>query len=258
MSQLSCALRAGLSFLAAFSWGPVTAAAGEAEAKASASIVAGFTTDYVYRGISLNGERPTGLLNLDATWGPVFFNGLVIGTDLGEDGLGRDIGTIEADATVGLKQSLGDAEVSLGVKYTGYPNGRDLVNGTLERRERDFIEFFLGGTFNLTPTASIGGYAYWTPDFYYESGQVTTLELKGALALPEVLGIGSRLTSTVGQVRSDARDFVIPGNGYVYCNAGIEGRVDRIMFDLRYWATDVKGIDGFENRIALTIGMLFD
>lgn len=231
------------------------AAAAEAPAQLTGYMIAGATSDYVYRGVSLTAERPTGLLFVEAAYGIAYFNGMLIGNELGEDALGRSIGNLEADATVGIKPTLGNVEFNLGAKYTGYPNGRDIVFDTLIPAERDFVEFFAGGKVNITPSLSLGGTVYWTPNFYYETGDVTTLELQGAVVLPSVANVQSRLTSTVGHVRSEGRDIVSPGHGYTYYSAGIEGQLDKLVFDLRYWNTDVHNLDAFEQRIVVSLGI---
>ncbi len=223
----------------------------------TASLIAGGTTDYVYRGVSLSGERPTGFIFGEASNGFLYANGLLVGNDLGVDAQGRSIGNLEADLTIGITPSIGNVDFNFGGKYTGYPNGRDIIAGTLLHAERDFIEFFAGAKVNFDKTASLGATGFFTPDFYNETGRVRTLEMQGALALPAMLGVQPRLTGTVGIVRSDARDVVSPGHGYVYTNAGIDGTIDRLYFDLRYWTTDVRNIDAFGQRVALTVGVKF-
>lgn len=227
----------------------------EASSPFSGYVIFGATSDYVFRGVSLSGERPTGLAFVEAAYSAFYFNGTLIGTELGEDALGRSIGNLEADATVGVRPTLGIVDFNLGVKYTGYPNGRDIVFGTLNHAERDFIEFFAGGKVNFNETFSLGGTYYWTPNFYYETGDVTTLELQAAVVLPTLFNVQSRLTSSAGHVRSEARDVVSPGHGYSYFNAGIEGQLDRLVFDVRYWTTDVSNIDEFDRRLVVSLGI---
>lgn len=240
---------------AAAATSPAASVPEQAASPFSAYAIVGATSDYVYRGVSLSGERPTGMAIVEAAYGVAYFSGVLVGTELGEDALGRSIGNLEADATVGIRPTFGNVELNLGVKYTGYPNGRDIVFDTLDHAERDFIEFFAGGKVNLNETFSIGATSYWTPNFYYETGEVTTLELQAAMVLPAVMNMQSRLTSSVGHVRSEARDIVSPGHGYTYYNAGIEGQLDRFVFDVRYWGTDVSRIDEFDRRIVVSLGM---
>lgn len=218
--------------------------------------IAGATSDYVYRGVSLRDEQPTPLLYVSATYGQFYVNGFLIGTELGDDGLGRGLGTIEADATAGITHTIGQVDLNAGVKYTGYPNGRDLIEGTLEEAERDFVEPFIGATVRFTEQASLGATLYWTPDYYYESGEVVTVEGQAAYVLPEFAGVQSKLTAVLGLAESENPDVVSPGDGYLYWNAGIEGTLERIMFDLRYWDTDVSGVDGFEQRFVVSVGII--
>lgn len=233
----------------------VSLARAEEPATPQVGVIVGATTDYVYRGVSLRDEKLTPLLYLNASYGSFYANALLIGTYLGEDALGRDIGHIEADATVGFAPTIGIVELNVGLKYTGYPDGRDLIAGTMQHAERDFIEPFVGAKINLGDRASVGGTAYWTPDYYNETGSVTTLEAQAALVLREFHGLQSKLTATVGTVHSERADVASPGHGYLYYNAGIEGQFEKLLFDLRYWNTDVGGVDGFEQRVALSVGV---
>lgn len=220
------------------------------------SVIAGATSDYVYRGVSLRDEKPTPLLYVAATYGGFYFNGFVIGTELGDDALGRGLGTIEADATVGMTHTIGQVDFNAGVKYTGYPNGRDLIADSLDEAERDFVEPFAGATVRITEQASLGATVYWTPDYYYETGEVVTVEGQAAYVLPALAGIQSKLTAVLGVAKSDNPDVISPGDGYVYYNVGIEGQLERCMFDLRYWDTDVSGVDGFDQRFVVSIGFV--
>lgn len=234
-----------------------SSAAGDAGSSGalSGSIIAGGVSDYVYRGASLSGQRPTAFLYGEASAGILYANGLLVGNDLGVDANNRSIGNLEADLTLGIAPTLGNVTFNFGGKYTGYPNGRDIIVGTLTPAERDFVELFAGAKVNISEVASVGVTGYLTPDFYYEKGKVRTLELQGALTLPEVFSVQSRLTSAAGVVRSDASDVVSPGHGYAYGNVGVEGFAGPIFFDLRYWTTNVHGLAVFEPRVALTVGV---
>lgn len=236
-----------------------TAAADEAPRASglTGSVIAGGTSDYVYRGISLTAGRPTPFLFGEIANGPIRVSGLLIGNDLGEDALGRSIGNLEADATVAWTPSLGNVDFNFGAKYTGYPNGRDIVVGTLTPAERDFIECFAGAKVNIDDATSLGVTGYLTPNFYYQTGHVDTLEVQGARVLPPLANVQPRFTATVGVVHSANKDAAAPGNGYLYYNAGIEGQIEHVYFDLRYWGTDVRDIDSYGRRLVLTVGLKF-
>lgn len=218
--------------------------------------IVGATSDYVYRGVSLRDEKPTPLLYVSATYGQFYVNGFLIGTELGDDALGRGLGTIEADATAGVTHTIGQVDLNAGVKYTGYPNGRDLIFDTLIEAERDFVEPFAGATVRFNEQASAGVTVYWTPDYYYETGEVVTVEGQANYVLPEVAGIESKLTAVLGYAKSDNPDVISPGDDYVYWNVGIEGTLERLMFDLRYWDTDVSDVDVYDQRFVVSVGVI--
>lgn len=221
------------------------------------SAIVGATSDYVYRGVSLRGEDPSPILSLDAAYGALYANVYLVGTTLGSDALGRDLGFIEADFTAGWAPTVGPVKFNMGARYTHYPVGRDIIAGTLIPAERDFIEPFAGATLDLGHGATLGATGYWTPDYYYETGTVTTLEGTFGLVLPTLGPLQSKASFTAGAVESENPNVVSPGSGYSYYNVGIEGAVDHFVFDVRYWSTDVEGFDVFDERIALSAGIRF-
>jgi hypothetical protein len=83
-----------------------------------------------------------------------------------------------------------------------------------------------------------------------------TVEGQAAYVLPALAGIQSKLTAVLGVAKSDNPDVISPGDGYIYYNVGIEGQLERCMFDLRYWDTDVSGVDGFDQRFVVSIGFV--
>lgn len=236
------------------------ALAGEAAAPASFTYMAmaGAMSDYVYRGISLRDEKPAPFLYLSASYGSFYINGFLVGVELGDDALGRGLGNIEVDVTAGATYTIGKADFDAGIRCSFYPNGRDLIVGTLQEAERDFVEPFIGATLRMTEEASLSASVSWTPDFYYETGEIITVEGQAAYVLPEISGIHSKLTAALGRAASENPDAVSPGDGYTYWNAGIEATVERLIFDLRYWDTDVKNADGYDQRFVVSVAISFE
>lgn len=227
------------------------------EASIAIGGIVGATSDYVYRGVSLRDEKPTPFAYFSAKYGIAYLDAYLIGTELGEDALERSLGNIEADFTLGVKPSIGSVEFNLGTRYTVYPNGRDGVVGTLLQAERDFIEPFAGAVVALTEKFSLGGTVYWTPDYYNETGSVVTVEAQAAYVLPPFGACTSKITTFLGVVASDESFVVSPGQGYTYFNVGVEAQIERIIFDLRYWTTDVDGYGLFDQRLVLAAGVSF-
>lgn len=237
--------------------GSLQAARAEGDHPPLLTAILGATSDYVYRGVSQRDGEPTPLAYVSLRASSFYIDGFLIGVDLGDDALGRNIGTTESDLTVGFTPKLGNVEFNLGVKYTGYPNGHDVIAGSLDAAERDFIEPFAGATASLTNAFSLGATVFWTPNFYYEAGQVFTLEGKASLALPQIGLLSTKITAYAGRVHSD-RDYVVsPGDGYSYCSIGLEGQIDRVVFDVRYWSTDVDQYKAFEDRLVISAGITY-
>lgn len=228
-----------------------------AEQSLSVAGIVGATSDYVYRGVSLQDEKPTLFAYLSAKYGAAYFDAYLVGAELGDDAKGRDLGNLEADFTIGLRPSLANIEFNFGARYTAYPNGRDFVAGTLKPAERDFVEPFAGASVALTNTFSLGGTVYWTPNYYNETGDVLTFEAQAGHLLPSCGLLSSKITTYIGTVTSEKPFVVSPGNGYVYFNVGVEAQVERMLFDLRYWTTDVDGYGLFDQRVVFGAGMSF-
>lgn len=221
------------------------------------SAIVGATSDYVYRGVSQRDGQPTPLAYVSLKWQALYVEGFLVGVDLGEDALGRAIGTTEADMTVGITPRWKNVEFNFGAKYTGYPNGRDIVVASLVPAERDFIEPFAAASVNITEAFAFGATAYWTPDFYDETGEVRTLEAKASLTLPSLGPLNTKLTAQAGKVHSANVNVVCPGDTYRYYAIGIEGQLDRLVFDVRYWDTDVDDFEAFGERLVLSAGVTF-
>lgn len=225
------------------------------EAVPSLSAIVGGTTDYVYRGVSLNAEKPSPILYLEGTYASFYANVFMIGTELGSDALGRGLGNLETDITAGYAPAIGDITLNFGARYTAYLTGRDIIAGTLTHAERDFIEPFAGAKWTIGGKASIGATVFWTPDYYNETGEVTTIEGQAAYLLPAIGPIQTKAVATIGHAHSERRDIISPGYGYTYFNAGLEGQLDHLVFDLRYWDTDIEGLDLFGQRVVFSLGM---
>ena len=237
--------------------GPLAAGGADKIPSIEVSGILGATSDYVYRGVSLRDEAPTPFAYISAKLGTVYLDGFLIGAELGNDALGRGLGTIEADVTLGVRPRIEAVEFNLGARYTAYPNGRDLIAGTLEKAERDFIEPFAGATVHVTEQLSFGGTLYWTPDYFYETGRVVTVEGHVGLVLPSCGALSSKLTAFGGRAKSEQPFVVSPGDSYVYYNVGVEAQVERMLFDFRYWSTDVDGFRLFDPRFVVSAGVAF-
>ena len=83
------------------------------------------TTDYVFRGISQNGEDPAAQGGADMSCG-IFYAG-VWGSTV-------DFAPYEVDLYGGIKKDLGFAEVDLGVIYYAYPGADDLPDEAASMR----------------------------------------------------------------------------------------------------------------------------
>ena len=176
------------------------------------------TTDYVFRGISQNGEDPAAQGGADMSCG-IFYAG-VWGSTV-------DFAPYEVDLYGGIKKDLGFAEVDLGVIYYAYPGADDLPD-----EELNYWEFKLGlsRTWNKF---TMGGALYYSPDYTLETGTAVTYE--GSLGY-EFAARGP-ITPSISGAIGTTQFYDDEGDGldYTYWNAGLSLAIDKITLDFRYW-----------------------
>ena len=150
-------------------------------------------------------------------------------------------------------------------KYFGYD--------TFREHQEEVITRLLAGAdaFVLMPTGSGKSLCYQIPSVLRDGvgvvisplialmhDQVTALRENGIRADYLNSSLSAQEAEQVqGRVRSDERDVTAPGHGYEYYSVGIEGQLDRIVFDFRCWNTNVDGFDVFDSRVVGSVGVKF-
>lgn len=212
------------------------------------SITLGGTTDYVFRGLSLNDENPAVQGSFDIGYG-IFYAG-VWGTNL-DDGLTPDLhdglGPAEIDVYAGIKPVVGPVTFDLGIIGYLYPN----ENYQGVRGEANYIELKAGASFAPFTNASLAGNIYYSPDYQYTEGDAFAIEGTAGYTLRQVGPFVPTISGTFGYQEIEEavnRDGGFAGsfgggdnnNDYLYWNAGLALVVDKLTIDLRYWDTDIK------------------
>ncbi len=208
------------------------------------SITLGGTSDYVFRGLSLNNEDPAAQGSIDFTYG-IFYAGAWASNVAG------NANPVEIDWYAGIKPVLGPVSFDLGVLYYTYPGGKDL-GGFSGTHELDYVELKAGASVTPVTNLTIGVMGYWSPE-QQGFGDTYAVEGTAGYTLPAV-GI---FTPTVGgtygwQGSEEDNVFVVNGDDYTYWNVGLALAVEKFTFDFRYWDTDISKADAFPGTYGLS------
>ncbi|MBO0766234.1 MAG: hypothetical protein J2P50_16825 [Hyphomicrobiaceae bacterium] len=186
----------------------------------------GLTTDYVFRGISQNNENPAVQGGVDLTCGNFYFG--VWGSNVDQEG------TLETDVYGGYKTNLGHLGLDVGLIYYAYP-------GTSSSFNADYLEVKAALSGEIGKGGTLSGTVFYSPDYTFDLGAVTTLEGTFTQALPRFSIFTPTFGATVG--RSFFADkFLGQDLSYTYWNVGVTlGFREKWSLDLRYHGTDGEG-----------------
>ena len=189
------------------------------------------TSDYVFRGLSLNDVDPAFQASVDVEYG-IWYAGLW-GTMA--DGVGYE--PVELNLYTGIKPVLGPLTFDFGVIYYFFPWADHSLGDT------DVFE--LKAAFDWSPVDKLT----LTPAFYYMPDQsnideVATYELNAAYELPAVSIFTPTISGLVGYTEGDGLAV-----DYTYWNAGLSLAVEKFTFDFRYWDTDISDTDAAINGL---------
>jgi uncharacterized protein (TIGR02001 family) len=191
------------------------------------------TSDYVFRGVSQTDNDPTiqGAINLG--YG-IFYAGVwASGLDW-DPGLVYD-GELEMDWYGGIKPTWGALTFDFGVIYYSYP-GNGLLAGLTDA---DYLEFKAGVSGSPFENATLGATAYYSDDYFGETGAVWTVEGTAGYTFKPIGIFTPTISGLIGY--QDSEDAAYAGfNGfdsYYYWNAGLSLAVEKITLDFRYWDT---------------------
>lgn len=182
------------------------------------------TSDYVFRGLSLNDEDPAFQASIDAEYG-IWYVGLW-GSMV--DGPGYE--PVELNLYTGIKPVLGPVTFDFGVVYYFYP----WADGS---GDSDVVELKAG--FDWSPVKNLT----LTPTYWYvpdqdNSDEASTIEGTAAYELPAVGIFTPTVSGLVGWTENFGADE------YTYWNAGLSLGVEKFTFDFRYWDTDLPDAIG--------------
>ncbi len=204
-----------------------------------------YTTDYLFRGISLSNDN--GAVSGGFDWG---YSGFYLGTWASSISPVEDE-TVEVDVYGGYGGEFNGISYSLDALYYAYPGESGSPTPDLA-----YWEFggSLGYTFATSYDPTIGISILHSPDFFAESGDATAYAATFDLSLPYDVGLGFHY----GHQTLDP--FYNGINGYDYYGVDVSKSLSIFDFTIGYSDTDSKGEtfagDG-TSAVVFTVGASF-
>ncbi|MBS0384950.1 MAG: hypothetical protein JSS00_06340 [Proteobacteria bacterium] len=215
---------------AAIAAGATMAGVGVANAGVAGSIQV--TSDYVFRGLSLNNNDPA-------------FQG---GVDWGNDGF--YVGTwgstvvdgIEVDVYAGWTPKTGPVSWDLGVISYNYPGAHDSPGARF-----DFYELKAAGSMDIMEHIILGAALYYSPANYGGTGHATYWEANGVYTVNDALNFTAAFGNQEIQDADGPGPVVTHSSNYNTWNIGATYTWRGFEFDLRYHDTDIKAGSDIEH-----------
>lgn len=191
----------------------------------------GGTSDYIFRGLSLNNEEPAAQGSVDASYG-IFYAG-AWASNVGVKGDGV-FAPMELDLYAGIKPTLGQFTFDFGIIGYLYP---------IADNPGEYYELKAGVSTEIFKNLTGGVTLYYVPD-QANSPEVWTVEGNLAYTLPQMHIFTPTISGGIGYSNSDVGFFTSTGDDYVYWNAGLALAVEKFTFDFRYWDTNIDQVAG--------------
>jgi uncharacterized protein (TIGR02001 family) len=197
----------------------------------SVSANVGYTSDYVFRGVSQSGEDPAIQGGVDFTCGRFYVG--TWGSSVAFAG-----GAPEIDVYGGFKHVTGPISWDFGFIYYSYP-------GASSTADLDFFEFKVSGSGEVWKGGTLTGTLFYSPEFTSNTGEALTVEATFAQALPRVAIFSPTFSATIGNI--SFQEVTFGGEDeYTYWNVGVAlGFYEKWTLDLRYWDTDDNNVSNF-------------
>lgn len=213
------------------------------ERKFEWSVTGTGTSDYIFRGLSLNDEDPAFQASVDASYG-IFYAGI-----WGSMVDGDPYEPVELDLYAGLKPVWGPVTFDFGFVYYVYPWNDDPT------ADGEYIELKAGAEFSPVKNLTLKPIFWYVPD-QDNSDAVYTIEGSAAYELPAVGIFTPTVSGLVGYSEADSDGTFFgdlePTDNYTYWNAGIALAVEKFTFDFRYWDTNIDGDGLADERFVFT------
>lgn len=188
----------------------------------------GVASDYIFRGVSNTNNKGQVFGGVDATYGIGYAGVWASNVDFGTPNP-----DVEIDVYAGVRPTVGDVSLDLGVIYYGYSKDKGVTPG-----QYGYIEVKAAASKAFGP-ATLGVAAYYSPEFPADGGEALYFELNGAVPVADKL----TLSGAIGHQEVDADKYYAGfGNSYDTWNVGLSAAItDHLTADLRYSDTSEDG-----------------
>ena len=208
---------------AAIAAGAAVAGAGVANAEITANVQA--TSDYVFRGISLNDNGPAFQGGIDwsndqfyvGAWGSTVVEG------------------IEVDVYAGWTPTTGPVSWDLGVITYNYPGANDDPGARF-----DYYELKAAASMDVMEHVNLGAAVYYSPANYGGTGTATYYEVNGTYTVNDALSFTAAFGNQEIEDADGPGPFVTSSSNYNTWNVGATYTWRGFEFDLRYHDTDIE------------------
>jgi uncharacterized protein (TIGR02001 family) len=217
----------------------LTGAAAAEDREFAYSVTLGGTSDYVFRGLSLNTEDPAAQGSIDATWGILYAG--IWGSNVADP-----YGPSEVDLYVGVKPVLGPVTFDFGVIYYWYPGSEEPAGVDF-----NYFEFKAGASASPVKNLTIGVTGYYSPD-QSDGGETYAVEGSAGYTFHAIGIFTPTLGGAYGWQGTEETGLLVAGDDYTYWNAGLALAVEKFTFDFRYWDTDIGEADALPGAYGLS------
>jgi uncharacterized protein (TIGR02001 family) len=199
------------------------------------------TSDYIFRGISLNNEKPAAQASVDATYGILYAG--IWGSMVPDD-----YAPAEIDFYAGAKPALGPVTFDFGIVYYTYFWAK-------EPSTLDYVELKAGLEFSPISNLTLTPVLWYVPR-QKNSDPVYAIESTASYELPAAGIFTPTISALIGHTEADSDGTFFgdrnPTDKYTYWNAGLELAVEKFTFDFRYWDTNLTGDGLADERFMFT------
>jgi len=180
------------------------------------SFNAGVATDYIFRGFTQTMGDPQVFGGVDVVSGMFYAGAWASNVDFGDET------DAEYDLYAGVTPTLGPVAANFGVIYYGYLNAPDDT-------DYDYVELMAKGSIPVGP-ATVGAAAYYSPEFFGETGEAWYTEVNGSFSPTDKITIGGAFGH---------QDVELAGDYNTWNLGATVALTDVISIDARYHDTDL-------------------
>jgi uncharacterized protein (TIGR02001 family) len=198
----------------------------------------GAASDYIFRGVSNTQESPQIFGGVDAAYGIGYAGVWASNVDFG----GSDP-SAEIDLYAGVKPTVGDTALDLGVVYYGYVDDKGLTPGSYS-----YLELKAAASRPVGP-ATVGLALFYSPEFPGKTGKALYYEVNGSIPVMEKLSVSAALGHQEIDMAGDYATWNVGGTYAIN---------DKLAVDLRYSDTDEHGYGNiYGSHVVLSLKAAF-